>query len=80
MNTQALLRSASKQGLAVTAAEQESEPVEVSAQPVDVVGTASQEAAQRLAEPIAVSGEPVVQELQQSASSAASPMSIVTAA
>jgi hypothetical protein len=65
MTTQSLLGFVPEQHFAVTATEQEGEPVEVGAQLNGVVGTASHEAAQRLAESIGVSREPIVQKLKQ---------------
>src|SRR6185437_9433215 len=54
-----------EQGLAVVAAEQEGEPVQVLAQLSGSVGRVADEGFQRDAEPVRVAGQPLADELQQ---------------
>jgi hypothetical protein len=58
-------RVRAEQGLAVVAAEQEREPVQVLAQLRGAVGGMADVVAQRGAEPVRVAGQPAGQELQQ---------------
>jgi hypothetical protein len=57
-------RIGAEQGLAVVAAEQEDEPVQVLAQLADVVGGVADELFQRGAEAGGVAGQPLAEELQ----------------
>lgn len=65
MNTQSLLGFVPEQSRVVTAAEHDGEPVEVAVKLKHVVGTFSDEVAQRLAQPIRVRRKQVLQELKQ---------------
>ena len=58
-------RAVAEQGLAVIAAEQEGEPVQVLAQLADVVGGVTAELAQGDAEAPPIAGQPLAEELQQ---------------
>ena len=57
-----LCRAVAEQGLAVVAAEQEDEPVQVLAQLSGAVGRVADEGFQRGAEPVRVAGQPACQD------------------